>query len=117
MDEVTRNVQDVVSLATEIGQACRDLENKLRLQEFLLLMTRREFATWVLSRARETPGFDLSIARLGIGDMEVVNFVKKYQDHDLGPCRSCRRPAPLDENGYCAWGCSPRSPSSMAPPG
>ena len=113
MDEVTRSVQDVVSLATEIGQACRDLETKLRQQEFLLLSTRREFATWVLFKAREKPDFDFD--RLGIGDQEVVDLVKTYRSHDLGSCRGCRRPAPLTEDYYCAWGCSPRSPLSMIP--
>lgn len=112
-DEVTEGIQSVTSIANELVGACRDLESRLREAEFLLLTLRREFATYLLSRIRESPTSRRTV--FGIQDSEVLALVKRYQHFPLSDCARCHRRAPIDDQHVCAWGCSPRSPLSMAP--
>lgn len=112
-DDVTQGIQHVTSIANELVGTCRDLEGRLRESEFLLLTLRREFAAWLLYRMREVPGVEAR--SLGVQDPEVIALVKRYERYFLSTCTSCRRRAPVNDEGLCAWGCSPRSPQSMAP--
>jgi hypothetical protein len=48
----------------------------------------------------------------GLADLEqaqtdpaVVALVQQYQDRPLDTCTRCARPAPVDDDGICAWGC------------
>ena len=105
-------IEDVATVAGELVASFNALEGKLNDAEFLLLTVRREFAAWVLSRIR---GLQVVLDDLGVKDEVVIELVTRYQGCPLGPCEGCRRFAPRNDHGLCAWGCSPRSPMSMAP--
>lgn len=106
-------IDDVTSAADQLTNLCRQLGSQLGDAEFLLITLRREFATWVLRSLEAAESRETS--QLGIVDAEVLSLIRRYIDRSTGPCSSCLRIAPLDDGGRCAWGCSPRSPLSVAP--
>ena len=106
-------IDDVTSAADQLTDLCRQLDGRVRDSEFLLITLRREFATWVLRSLEASESLETS--NLGITDTEVLALVRQNVDRSTGQCSSCMRTAPLNDEGLCAWGCSPRSPLSVAP--
>ena len=114
-------IAGVASAVDQISNICDRYEQKLRETENALTMVLREYATWVIEawhvyqsplehHPLASPGFEIT-------DPHALAFVQRYLHHHVGICEGCGRKAPLIalDNAFCAWGCSPRSPQSIAP--